>query len=270
MKKIYDNNPYLILGVHRSGTSLMSRIFEKAGVFTGKNQNINNEAKFFFDLNNQTLKKNNSTAYNFGTFLSKLQNEKFINEQAEQLKKTVEKKINSNFFGIKKLIKYQFAEEKIKWGFKDPRTVLLLPVWEKIFAEAKLLIIFRNPVDVCMSIYYFEQKRYLNKLKKRPDLKFEMQLENAFEVWENFTKILLATSKSDNHNSLTVKYEDLSKNEVIQNIIEFTESKTDTKEIAKMIKRKTTAYKKPEGYERFLKLVKNDELVNKVYPDSEF
>ncbi|MCF6365446.1 MAG: sulfotransferase [Bacteroidales bacterium] len=270
MKQVFDNKPYIILGVHRSGTSLMSRIFEKTGIFTGKNQNINNEAKFFFQLNNQTLKANNSTAYNFDTFLRKTQNENFLNEQAQRLKILVDKKIKSQFFGIRKVLKHQFTKEKIKWGFKDPRTVLLLPIWQKIFPEAKLLIIFRNPVDVCMSIYYFEQKRFLIKLKKRPNLKFEMQLEEAFKVWKSFTEILYATSKNNTHNTLIVRYEDLHKKEVIQKIIKFTESKIEEKEISEMIKSKTSNYEKPEGYNRLLEIVRNDNLVQKIYPDLEF
>ncbi len=269
MKKIYTDSPYIILGVHRSGTTLMSDIFSRLGIFMGKNQNINKEAKFFFNLNNNALKENRATAYDFDIFIEKLKDKQFEKLLTEKFEKKIKKQINTKFFGYRKLLNY-FQNNHIKWGFKDPRTVLLYPVWEKIFPEAKYLIIIRNPVDVSMSIYYFEQKRYLKKLKKRPDLKFEMPLVKAFEVWKKFTLLLLEISENKNKNVLSVKYEELKNRNTLDKIIRFCDSDTDSEEINKIIKRKPSNYKIPEGYNQLIKLVKNDELVQKLYPELNF
>ncbi|MCF6240439.1 MAG: sulfotransferase [Bacteroidales bacterium] len=270
MKKNYHNNPYIILGVHRSGTTLMSDIFSRLGIFMGKNQNINKEAKFFFQLNNKTLKENDSTAYDFDIFLEKLNDEQFINRLSDKFKNEIQKNINAKFFGFKQLLKYQFQNKKIKWGFKDPRTVLLYSVWKKIFPDAKYLIITRNPVDVSMSIYYFEQKRYLKKLKKRPDLEFGMPLTKAFDVWKKFTLSLLKIYEDNNTNFLMVKYEELKNTETLDKIIQFCNSNADSREINKIIKNKPSNYKIPEGYSQFINRVKNDELVQKLYPELNF
>lgn len=261
--KNYHNSPYIILGVHRSGTTLMSTIFSRLGIFMGKNQNINKEAKFFFNLNNNALKENQATAYDFDVFLEKLQDEQFVSLLTKKFEKKIKKKINPEFFGYRAFLNY-FQNKQIKWGFKDPRSVLLYPVWKKIYPEAKYLIIIRNPIDVSMSIYYFEQKRYLNKLKKRPDLKFEMPLIRAFEVWKKFTRILLEIS--EDKNILTVKYEELKNKETLDKIIQFCNSTTDSKEINRMIKINPNNYKIPDGYNELIKLVKKDTFVQKLYP----
>ncbi len=47
------------------------------------------------------------------------------------------------------------------WGFKDPRTARLLPVWIEIFQEfgidAKYVLVTRHPVDVAKSLFAREQ-----------------------------------------------------------------------------------------------------------------
>ena len=40
-------NPIIIIGMHRSGTSMLSKILEYSDIFLGNNKDINNEALFF-------------------------------------------------------------------------------------------------------------------------------------------------------------------------------------------------------------------------------
>jgi len=267
MRKIYKNNPYIIFGVHRSGTTLMSKLFTEAGVFTGINKNINKEAAFFFNINKKLLKENNSNAYFFENTAVNLENKEYLTEKITELKPEIEKNINFKFFGIKKTIQYFFKNKPIKWGFKDPRTIIFLPLWAEIFPEAKFLIILRNPIDVCMSIYYFEQKRWLQKIKKRPDLEFNMHLLTAFEVWKNFTKRLIAASEKYSEKSLLVKFENLKETKISEKIIKFTGSEIEPEILKKMIKDKTSDYEKPDGYDNFIEIVKNDKFVKKIYPE---
>ncbi|NPA69079.1 MAG: sulfotransferase [Chlorobi bacterium] len=267
MNKIYKNNPYIILGVHRSGTTLMSKLFAKAGIFTGINQNINKEATFFFNINKKLLKENDSDAYFFENTLKNLKNEEYLNKKSKQLKKIINKDIYLKFFGIKHSLQYFLTGKLPEWGFKDPRTVIFLPLWSKVFPDAKYLIILRNPIDVCMSIYYFEQKRWLQKIKKRPDSEFNMHLLTAFEVWKNFTKLLTETPAEYPKQSLLIKYENLKEEKTLKKIINFLNSGIKPETLQKIIKNKTSNYEKPEDYENFIKIVKNDDFVKQIYPE---
>lgn len=56
---------------------------------------------------------------------------------------------------IKKLVKTNFSGQAL-WGWKDPRTCLLVPLWREVLAELEVelqcLFVLRNPVDVASSL----------------------------------------------------------------------------------------------------------------------
>ena len=43
--------PFVVIGMHRSGTSLVSRILDKSGIMMGKDLQTDHESKFFIQLN---------------------------------------------------------------------------------------------------------------------------------------------------------------------------------------------------------------------------
>ena len=45
------NNPIVVVGMHRSGTSLVSRLLDKSGVLMGKDLQEDHESEFFIGLN---------------------------------------------------------------------------------------------------------------------------------------------------------------------------------------------------------------------------
>ena len=45
------NGPFVIVGMHRSGTSLVSQILDRSGVFMGSDLQEDHESKFFIGLN---------------------------------------------------------------------------------------------------------------------------------------------------------------------------------------------------------------------------
>ncbi len=52
--------PIIIVGMHRSGTSMISRILEELGIFMGKSKDANHKASFFHNLNNWLLQQSGS------------------------------------------------------------------------------------------------------------------------------------------------------------------------------------------------------------------
>ena len=47
--------PVIVAGMHASGTTLLSRIVQRCGVFMGAEKNENEEAEFFRGINQQVL-----------------------------------------------------------------------------------------------------------------------------------------------------------------------------------------------------------------------
>jgi len=45
-------SPVIILGMHRSGTTMITKMLENLGLFVGAEKEINNEALFFWHINN--------------------------------------------------------------------------------------------------------------------------------------------------------------------------------------------------------------------------
>src|SRR5699024_9625556 len=49
--KLEDFKPIIVVGMHRSGTSLLSRVLSDIGVFMGNDLSINHESSFFQKIN---------------------------------------------------------------------------------------------------------------------------------------------------------------------------------------------------------------------------
>ena len=72
MKK---KSPIIITGIHRSGTSLLTRIIENNSVFFGESKDINQESLFFQNINKWIMSINSSTWDNPKTFIDSIDNE---------------------------------------------------------------------------------------------------------------------------------------------------------------------------------------------------
>jgi hypothetical protein len=52
------------------------------------------------------------------------------------------------------------------WGWKDPRTILTLPLWLRLFPSARLVYIIRNGVDVAKSLMVRERKLLATRVER--------------------------------------------------------------------------------------------------------
>jgi len=221
MKKKYFP-PIIILGMHRSGTSMLSRILEKLGIFMGWRKEGNNEALFFLKFNDWILKQANATwdnPYNY----------KFVDENFKNLmSKLAERYIKScrriEYLGLAKGLKYKSLKElDFPWGWKDPRNTFTIDIWIKVFPNAKLIHIYRNPIDVAESL----KKRALKYKKNfkwnwKKEIKFillkgyighgdflrVMDIYEGVKLWKEYISKIFEAEKEYNLNIIHVKYED--------------------------------------------------------------
>ncbi|NVJ47612.1 MAG: sulfotransferase [Cytophagia bacterium] len=150
--------PVIIIGMHRSGTTLLTELLEKCGLFVGQKKFGNKEAIFFQELNRWWLFQtgttwDNPTAFQYAhpTFLT----------QAEKVFKWRSKSHHlQKYLGLIKTIQHRNLKNlNFEWGWKDPVNSITLDIWMKIFPEAKIVNITRNPLDVAMSLKIREESR---------------------------------------------------------------------------------------------------------------
>jgi len=144
--------PIIISGIHRSGTSLLTRIIEDNSVFFGDNKDINNESLFFQNINKWIMSTNSSTWDNPNSFIDTIDKESF-DMLTNKIKILLNSRSNFRYFGNKYFFKKRnFFNMSSPWGWKDPRNIFTLPFWITLFPSSKVIIVKRHPYDVSISL----------------------------------------------------------------------------------------------------------------------
>jgi hypothetical protein len=159
MEQTVTKQAVLILGMHRSGTSWLTGSLQQAGLYLAKhhswnphNRKGNRENPDVMALHEQILAANNG-AWNAPP-------ETIIwNHQHKQIAQQL---ISEN-------------TQQQRWGFKDPRTLLMLEGWKELLDDISYVGIFRHPVAVAASLFN----------------RGGMQQQQAFSLWEHYNTILL-------------------------------------------------------------------------------
>lgn len=130
----------------------------------------------------------------------------------------------------KKSVKYKSLQNlDFHWGWKDPLNTFTADMWQDIFPEAKIIHVYRNPIDVAISLQNREKnylqiygsktrtglKKYLNELtlKKKRIYNLSLRvldLSEGIKLWERYVEKALSYSQG-RHNIFSICYEDFLK-----------------------------------------------------------
>ena len=145
--------PVIIMGMHRSGTTMVVSLLKKLGFFAGAKMGKNLEA-FFFQWRNEGLLRRAGGAWD-NPLPSRMLSEvsEYRQKAADQLKKDVDSWRVAGFTGY-------FQRQRLSgpWGWKDPRNIFTASIWLDVFPEAKIIYIKRNGVDVAHSLNVREKR----------------------------------------------------------------------------------------------------------------
>jgi predicted nucleic acid-binding Zn-ribbon protein len=142
----------IVLGMHRSGTSLLAQILHRAGICMGGNlmpADAHNLEGYFEDLDIVAIHDRilASLRREWGSVRSTLPLPDDWLAQPETIKARDE---------LTEIVRQRLAQHGTGWGFKDPRTCRLLPLWLGILAECgispMLLMCNRAPAEVALSL----------------------------------------------------------------------------------------------------------------------
>ncbi|MED5474930.1 MAG: hypothetical protein VX770_02775 [Candidatus Neomarinimicrobiota bacterium] len=154
----------VILGMHRSGTSCITRILNKCGL----------------SLGSETIKPDKGNPYGYWENLSVFWINKRILNASNGSWDNPPKKLYENVYIKFEILRTLYARNWFNPDLliKDPSLVITWKIWEKYLRFYKVVIVFRNPKSVACS------------LRKRD----KMPIKEGIELWEKYNNILLSDS----------------------------------------------------------------------------
>lgn len=193
--------PVILLGMHRSGTSLLARLLHEGGVFMGWRRNSHDEALFFLGLNERLFRLAHAAWDQPAGVTYLAQDDALRIEAAAALQQAMASWRARSFWGWRRAAG--------AWGWKDPRTVFTLPIWWELFPQARVVRLCRHPLDVAHSL----QKREQNRRDRLHNPLFSarcLSLEGAFSLWVEYeTMSRQVTQAVPPAQVYALRYEDL-------------------------------------------------------------
>lgn len=153
--------PVLVIGMHRSGTSLVTRLLRDLGLFIGWHLDDNAEAYLFRALNEWLLREAGAT-WQTPAPLRHLCDDWRARKRAEAyMRRALGQSRALTYLGPNYFRRYRTpAALPVPWGWKDPRTTVTLPLWLALFPRARVVHVVRHGVDVAESLRRREERLY--------------------------------------------------------------------------------------------------------------
>jgi hypothetical protein len=219
--------PIIILGMHRSGTTMVTELLDRLGLFVGTALQGDHEATYFLSLNDTLLRRINGAWDNPAPIAPLLRNAEAAEMTAKCLRGDVLSTKIRHFLGLGTYFKYRSIERFDRpWGWKDPRTVFTLPLWLKLFPQAKIINILRNGIDVAASLQARELKMLAERVKNF-DVRFGrtstrtklelagyrgsarcLELAGGFSLWEEYVTAAERNLANLPNEQTAVRFED--------------------------------------------------------------
>jgi hypothetical protein len=220
--KNLNKNPIIIIGMHRSGTSLLSSILDSMNVHMGNKKDSNNESTFFLKLNTWILQQAG------GNWVSKhseiddaIKNDRFKKLILNHIQYRLDSLESIEYLGLKRYLNFN-KNNLHYWGWKDPRNTLTYDIWNEIYPDSKIISIRRHGLDVAYSLQkrssewiekaLLSNKNFQHNIKLRlygySDSYKSLNVETSIGVWKNYEE-KVEIIKSKHPKILSLKYEDL-------------------------------------------------------------
>lgn len=223
--------PVIIVGMHRSGTTMLTKLLEDLGLFVGEKKDKNHEAVFFFSVNNWFLYISGGAWDHPQPIRNLIGNQELRWLVTEYVRFILSAPHVSSFLGVNRYLRYHSPKHlDIPWGWKDPRNTFALPLWLDIFPDARVVHIYRHGIDVASSLKVrfdrqlkeaktaFEKRKPLYWFKRKrggfiDTLRCDT-LEGGFSLWEEYLNEARRHVENLGARAMSLKYEDFVENPV--------------------------------------------------------
>lgn len=212
--------PVILLGMHRSGTSLMARLLRDLGIHMGRWLSRDAEAVFFQRLNRRIFADVGVKWGYVDPLVQAMGSAEFVERQTNVMRRALFPDRHflgrnvgiASFFG-RDLWEAVCQDNSLLWGWKDPRTTITFPVWIRIFPRARCVHTIRNGIDVAISTHRRsrkQQRKLRNRLFPIDYSPITLDFGYCFRLWETYVSFVLDRKRlipSDQYFEL--RYEDL-------------------------------------------------------------
>lgn len=202
-----DNKVLVILGMHRSGTSLTAQWLHACGLDIGdrllsddfSNKNGHYEDLDFLELHKLILSMNKLKETGLEGDLSKI---KLNNYLKQKIRHTC-------------LMK---NELKKQWSWKEPRTCLFIDEYEKILPNLKVLVVFRDLSEVRTSLVKREITKIIMSIHKMPiinKIKWKLFKKYYIKKWNSLKNDMFLKTSIFYHEKIIDFIENFRKRDLI-------------------------------------------------------
>ncbi len=218
--------PVILAGAHRSGTSLVTRLLDQAGLFVGHELEENHEALFFLGLNQWVLSNAGAMWDRPLPAVELLGHAEARAAVADYLERSLNSTRARKFLGPRRFLSTRNPRRlREPWGWKDPRNTATLPFWLDLFPDARVVVVDRHGVDVAASLHArfnrvwperiasYERFRWTYRFRRsRNPVTRSVRAatpEGAFDVWRDFQAMSRHTTAQLGDRLMRFRYEDL-------------------------------------------------------------
>ena len=186
--------PMIIVGMHRSGTTLLAEGLARGGISMGNDPTAYAESNFFQRCNVKLLHNAHASW-----------DRPAVTDATPSEYST--RRLLTEYAGVAKhpTAWWPLLFDK-RWGWKDPRNTFTLGSWLHLFPKLSAVHIYRNGLDVARSLYARNAMLQPGSKWHSP---FLMNLEACFDLWERYVLQAMSWKKTLGSRFTAIRYEDL-------------------------------------------------------------
>lgn len=188
--------PVLIVGMHRSGTSMVARALNDAGVYMGAIRDHNGEAFYGVDLNDRMLELAGGSWWDLPRKVDL--DEVMVGFESDLSSKDLYQAHLKSPSGRSLSLGFQHSG---LWGLKDPRLSLTLPWWLKKFPKAKVVWVLRDEDEIVQSL--------LKRQGKKDESESALDETTALHLVRAYNESAAIVIRESGVEHRTVRYEEL-------------------------------------------------------------
>ena len=180
---------YVVLGMHKSGTTLVSQMIHESGFSMGEHF----DEGISYDGGNQWERRE---AFLINLDLMECTEDEYVSMHHSQLHAgPLPASTRARMAAMIEACEGEHGD----WGFKDPLTCLTYPLWAEVLPAHRVVGIYRSPSEV--------MNHYQGMFGKR--VRTIGVLWQALTAWTNYNRGVLEAVRTSGRDGLLIRYEEL-------------------------------------------------------------